>query len=98
MAPVTSRRSAALGVAALLVVLLLPAAAWAGWGDERWGEMVWGGSLLSLPSLSVWGQIALVALLLAAPGRLLLRRLGGARSQAARSSVDRRRSSTRLRS
>jgi hypothetical protein len=98
MALVTSRGSAALGVVALLVALLLPAVAWAAWGGESWGEMIWGGPVPSLPSLSVWGQIALAALLLAVPGRLLLRRLRDARSQARCSSVDCRRSEDRLRS
>jgi hypothetical protein len=57
-----------------LVVVLIPAGAWAAWGTEMWGEMVWGEGNLPLPSLSVWGQIALAVLLLALPGRLLLKR------------------------
>jgi len=60
-----------------LLALLLPAAAWAAWGTEMWGEMVWGsGGVPSnpLPSLSVWGQVALAVLLLALPGKLLLKR------------------------
>ena len=49
------------------------------WGIDTWGEMVWGGGVLPLPFLSVWGQTALAILLLAIPGRLLLRRRRGAR-------------------
>ncbi len=77
MARFTSTESRALRVATLPVTLLLPAVAWARWGEERWGEMIWGGGVLPLPSLSVWGQIALAVLLLALPGGLLLRRRRG---------------------
>jgi hypothetical protein len=80
MASLTWTRSKALHTATLLAVLLAPIAASAGWGDENWGEMVWGGGVLPLPSLSLWGQIALAVLLLALPGRLLLRRCSGAKS------------------
>ena len=80
MALRTSARFRALHAPTLLVALLLPAVAWAGWGDESWGEMVWGGGILPLPALSVWGQIALVVLLLALPGGLLLMRRGRAKS------------------
>jgi hypothetical protein len=74
MASLTRTRSKTLHTATLLAVLLAPIAASAGWGDENWGEMVWGGGVLPLPSLSVWGQIALAVLLLALPGGVLLRR------------------------
>ena len=75
MASLASTRSRAFQSLTLLVLLLLlPATAWAGWGTERWGEMVWGEGTLSLPSLSVWGQLALAMLLLVLPGKLLLKR------------------------
>ncbi len=72
-------RTLLIAMVGLVVVLLLPATAWAGWGTERWGEMVWGEGTLPLPSLSVWGQIALAILMLALPARLLLRRRRGAK-------------------
>ena len=62
-----------------LVVVLIPAAAWAAWGTEMWGEMVWGEGDIPLPSLSVWGQIVVAALLLVLPARVLLRRRRRAR-------------------
>jgi hypothetical protein len=64
---------------ALVLSLLLPTMAWAGWGDESWGEMIWGGGVLPVPSLSVWGQIALAVFLLAIPAGRLLKRRAGAR-------------------
>ena len=79
MPRLASTRSRLLRAATLAVALLLPATAWAGWGTERWGQMVWGEGILPLPSLSVWGQIALAILLLALPARLLLRRRRGAK-------------------
>ncbi len=57
-----------------LGAVLLPAAAWGAWGTEMWGEMVWGEGTLPLPSLSVWGQIAVAVLLLVLPAKVLLRR------------------------
>ena len=47
-----------------IVAVLLPSVASAGWGDENWGEMVWGGAAPPIPSLHVEGIVALAALLL----------------------------------
>ena len=47
-----------------IVSVLLPSVASAGWGDENWGEMVWGGAAPPIPSLPVEGIVALAALLL----------------------------------
>jgi hypothetical protein len=69
-----SKVSRALFVVAFVVPLLLPAIGWAGWGDEKWGEMIWGGGAPSIPSLPLWGRIALVILLAIVPGGLLARR------------------------
>jgi hypothetical protein len=63
----------------LILVLLLPCLAWAGWGDERWGEMVWGRSVIPVPSLSIEGLIALVSMLALASAVLLVRRRRGTR-------------------
>jgi hypothetical protein len=50
---------------ALLLPVLLPTVAWAGWGDENWGTMVWGGTpTASIPSLSGEGITVLAVLLL----------------------------------
>ena len=54
-----------LPIPALLLPVLLPTVATAGWGDENWGAMVWGGSRsVGIPSLQVEGIAALAALLL----------------------------------
>jgi hypothetical protein len=63
----------------LVLSLLLPTIAWAGWGDENWGEMIWGGKVPPIPSLPPWGLIALVILLAVLPGSLLLKRRRRAR-------------------
>jgi len=36
----------------------------AGWGDENWGEMLWGGGAPQIPSLPVEGVVLVAALLL----------------------------------
>jgi hypothetical protein len=49
---------------ALLPALLLPTVASAGWGDEDWGSMVWGGPpTVDIPALPVEGIAALAGLL-----------------------------------
>jgi len=53
-----------LPIPALLLTLLLPTVAPAGWGDENWGEMVWGAGAPQIPSLPVEGIIAVAVLLL----------------------------------
>lgn len=57
-------RSRALPILVLLLPLLLPAAARAGWGDKNWGEMVWGAGAPQIPSLPVEGILALALILL----------------------------------
>ena len=76
MARLVSTGSRALSVTTLLLVLLLPCLASAGWGDENWGEMVWGGTVIPVPSMSTEGLIALALLLVLASGTLLARRRG----------------------
>ena len=52
-------------VLAPLLSLLLPAVAAAEWGNESWGQMVWGGSTLAnIPSVPPAGVAALAGLLL----------------------------------
>lgn len=63
----------ALRVTTLLLALHLPGLARAGWGDENWGEMVWGG-VPPIPALSSGRLVALGLLLLLAGGALLARR------------------------
>ena len=48
----------------LLLVILLPSVAVAGWGDESWGEMIWGVAPRLIPALPPAG-LALLALLFA---------------------------------
>ena len=62
-----------LSVAALLMVLLLPGGASAGWGNENWGEMLWSGAAIPVPSLSIEGLIALAGLLVFISGTFLAR-------------------------
>ena len=48
-----------------LFLLMAPRLARAGWGDERWGELVWSGAAPEVPLLlSPWLQGFLTALLL----------------------------------
>jgi hypothetical protein len=58
------KASKALSVISLVMASLLPTAAWAGWGDENWGEMVWGAGAPQIPALPVEGIVALGALFL----------------------------------
>jgi hypothetical protein len=64
MARIAQIRSRVLPISALLLPLLFPTAASAGWGDENWGEMVWGAGAPQIPSLPVEGIVAVAALLL----------------------------------
>jgi len=51
-------------ISALLPPLLLPSVAAAGWGDENWRSMVWGGfPTVDIPALPVEGVAALAVLL-----------------------------------
>jgi hypothetical protein len=62
MAPFLSRNSTVFPLATLL--LILPAVASAGWGDENWGEMVWGGFAgVDIPALPA-AALAILAVLL----------------------------------
>jgi hypothetical protein len=79
MARFVSRRSRAFSVTILLLVLLLPSVASAGWGDEEWGTMIWGGVGVFLPSLSTEGLIALTTVLVLVSATLLARRHRGTR-------------------
>ncbi|MBW1689089.1 MAG: hypothetical protein JRS35_29065 [Deltaproteobacteria bacterium] len=79
MARFAFRRSRAFSVTTLLLALLLPSVASAGWGDEEWGRMVWGGVGVYLPSLSIEGLIALATVLVFVSGALLARRHRGTR-------------------
>jgi hypothetical protein len=57
-------RFRALPIPALSLPLLLPTVASAGWGDENWGEMVWGAGAPEVPAMTVGGVVAVAALLL----------------------------------
>jgi hypothetical protein len=78
MARLASTRPWPLRIATLAVTLLLPAVASAGWGDENWGEMVWGAGAPPIPAMSAEGLILLAILLLLVPTGLLARRGRGA--------------------
>lgn len=54
-------------------VAWIPKVAWAGWGDENWGQMVWGSSA-SLPSLSPAALLFLCASVVAVGARWMTRR------------------------
>jgi hypothetical protein len=64
MARFAQTRSRVLPISALLLPVLLPNVASAGWGDENWGEMVWGAGAPQIPALPVEGIAALAVLLL----------------------------------
>jgi hypothetical protein len=64
MVRIAQIRFRVLPISALLLPVLLPAVARAGWGDENWGEMVWGAAAPQIPSMPVEGVAALAALLL----------------------------------
>jgi hypothetical protein len=53
-----------LPILALLLILLLPARASAGWGDENWGAMVWGAAASQIPAMTVGGVVAVASLFL----------------------------------
>ena len=74
MARFTQVRARVLPIPALLLPLLSPAVAAAGWGDENWGEMVWGASAPQIPAMAVGGVVAVAALLLGLSYRLLATR------------------------
>jgi hypothetical protein len=63
---------------AMLMILFHPGIASAGWGNENWGEMIWGGDPTPVPSMSIEGLIALAIFVLVLPSILLARRRGGA--------------------
>jgi hypothetical protein len=73
MTPLAYAGPIALRFAALVVALLLPDLASAGWGDENWGEMVWGATP-PIPAMSPERLIVLAVLLLVLGGTLLARR------------------------
>ncbi|MBW2399018.1 MAG: hypothetical protein JRG80_07060 [Deltaproteobacteria bacterium] len=52
-----------LAAISLVMASLLPTVASAGWGDENWGEMVWGAAAPQIPSMPVEGNVALAMLL-----------------------------------
>ena len=56
----------------LALIVVLPGAAAAGWGDEKWGEMVWGLELV--PTLTHPGIVVLVVSLLFTARHFLVRR------------------------
>ena len=64
MAHFAQIRSRVPPIPALLLPLLLPTVALAGWGDENWGEMVWGAAAPQIPSMPFAGIAALAVLLL----------------------------------
>jgi hypothetical protein len=46
------------------LLLVLPTVAWAGWGDDNWGEMVWGTFAgVDIPSMPV-AALAILAVVL----------------------------------
>lgn len=57
-------RSRLLSISTVPLLLLLPSGAWAGWGDENWGEMVWGAGAPQIPAMTVSGVVAMALLLL----------------------------------
>ena len=52
---------------------LLVSVAWAGWGDENWGELIWGGGSSLIPALSAEG-LGVLAIALVMIGFILARR------------------------
>ena len=64
-----------LATAIALSLLTLPGAAFAAWGDELWGIMIWGESL-SVPTLPGFGLIVLAAALSATAAWRLRHRRG----------------------
>lgn len=85
MARFVFRRFRALSVSTLLLALPLPGVASAGWGNEDWGEMVWGGAAIPVPALSGEGLVALTgALVLATWTYLARRRRAGRRTRVPR--------------
>lgn len=71
MGPFAHVGSRVLPILALSLPLLLPAVAWAGWGDENWGEMVWGGGAPQVPAMTVGGIAGLAVLVLGLSYRFL---------------------------
>ena len=75
----TQIRYRVLPIPALSLPLLLPTVASAGWGDENWGEMVWGAGAPQIPAMAVEGVVAVAALLLGLSYWLLAERRRGAK-------------------
>ncbi len=61
-----------LGLASLAQALVT-SPAWAGWGDESWGELIWGGGSSPIPAQSTEG-LGVLAIALVMIGFILARR------------------------
>ena len=79
MTRLAPRGSWALLAATLLLALLFPSVTSAEWGDQNWGEMLWGGGGIPVPALTPKGLIALAVVLVFVSRTLLARRHRGAR-------------------
>jgi len=79
MTRLASIKSWVLLAGTLLLALLSPSVASAGWGDQNWGKMVWGGGGIPVPALTTKGLAALAVVLVYVSRTLLARRHRGAR-------------------
>lgn len=50
-------------ITGFLLLLLVPTVASAGWGDENWGEMVWGG-VFQIPAMTAGGVVVVAIVFL----------------------------------
>jgi hypothetical protein len=72
MVRIAQTRSRVLPISLLLLSPLFPTVASAGWGDENWGEMVWGSFAgVDIPALPAAGFAILVVVLFGASYWLL---------------------------